>query len=133
MAARNLLGEPLAPCCADPPTGFYRTGSCETGPEDRGAHVIGAQITVDFLEFSRRRGGKDLVTPVPAFGFASLVPGQRRCCSRPRTSGRSIRSPRWSSSDRRSTSSDAVRATAVIAATYRSRRTPSVVYRTVAP
>lgn len=28
MAARNVLGEPLAPCCADPPTGFYRTGLC---------------------------------------------------------------------------------------------------------
>lgn len=78
MAARNVRGEPLAPCCADPPTGFYRTGACETGPEDRGAHVVCAQVTADFLAFSRHRGN-DLVTPVPEVGFAGLVPGQRWC------------------------------------------------------
>ncbi|HSA79747.1 MAG TPA: DUF2237 family protein, partial [Geminicoccaceae bacterium] len=36
---RNVFGEPLAVCCMAPMTGFYRTGCCETGPEDLGAHV----------------------------------------------------------------------------------------------
>src|ERR1700736_2571875 len=36
---RNVLGEPLAECCSNPLTGFYRTGSCETGPEDFGVHT----------------------------------------------------------------------------------------------
>ena len=44
-SAKNVLGEPLQSCCLDPPTGFYRTGSCDTGPEDAGAHVICAQVT----------------------------------------------------------------------------------------
>ncbi len=29
---RNVLGEPLQPCSDDPLTGFFRTGSCLTGP-----------------------------------------------------------------------------------------------------
>ena len=35
-AARNVLGSALRSCSAAPPTGFYRTGCCETGPEDAG-------------------------------------------------------------------------------------------------
>ncbi|HEY4470684.1 MAG TPA: DUF2237 family protein, partial [Stellaceae bacterium] len=38
--ARNVLGEPLAECCTNPLTGFYRTGSCDTGPEDFGVHTV---------------------------------------------------------------------------------------------
>lgn len=76
--ARNVLGEPLAPCGTDPVTGFYRTGCCATGPEDAGAHVVCARVTADFLDFSRRRGN-DLVTPAPALGFPGLKPGDRWC------------------------------------------------------
>lgn len=76
--ACNVLGEPLAPCGTDPVTGFYRTGCCATGPEDAGAHVVCAQVTADFLDFSRRRGN-DLVTPAPALGFPGLKPGDRWC------------------------------------------------------
>ena len=36
---RNVLGGPLATCSASPLTGFYRTGCCDTGPDDPGVHV----------------------------------------------------------------------------------------------
>ncbi len=75
---RNVLQEPLKPCGHDPLTGFYRTGSCETGPEDRGVHVVCARVTAEFLDFSAGRGN-DLVTPRPEFGFAGLEPGDRWC------------------------------------------------------
>jgi uncharacterized protein (DUF2237 family) len=61
-----------------PLTGFYRDGGCNTGPGDAGLHVVCAQITADFLEFSRSRGN-DLVTPVPEHGFPGLKPGDRWC------------------------------------------------------
>jgi hypothetical protein len=59
-------------------TGFYRTGCCETGPEDVGAHVVCAEMTEEFLEFSKARGN-DLSIPAPAFGFPGLRPGDRWC------------------------------------------------------
>jgi uncharacterized protein (DUF2237 family) len=75
---RNVFGEPLAICCSAPLTGFYRTGCCETGPEDLGAHVVCVEVTAEFLEFSNSRGN-DLSTPLPAFGFPGLNPGDRWC------------------------------------------------------
>lgn len=78
IPVRNVLGGPLACCCTSPMTGFYRTGSCETGPQDAGTHVVCARVTPEFLEFSRARGN-DLVTPMPAFGFPGLAPGDKWC------------------------------------------------------
>jgi uncharacterized protein len=75
---RNVLGEPLGACSLSPMTGFFRTGCCETGPEDRGAHVVCAEVTREFLEFSKARGN-DLSTLASAFGFAGLKPGDRWC------------------------------------------------------
>lgn len=75
---RNVLGEPLQPCCERPVTGFYRDGSCRTGPEDLGLHTVCAQMSAEFLAFSRARGN-DLSTPVPAYGFPGLKPGDRWC------------------------------------------------------
>jgi uncharacterized protein len=75
---RNVFGEPLAVCCIAPMTGFYRTGCCETGPEDLGAHVVCVETTAAFLEFSKSRGN-DLSTPLPDFGFPGLKPGDRWC------------------------------------------------------
>ena len=65
-------------CCRDPLTGFMRTGRCETGPGDTGMHVVCAQMTVEFLEFSVSRGN-DLVTPVPEYEFPGLKPGDCWC------------------------------------------------------
>jgi uncharacterized protein (DUF2237 family) len=76
--SRNVLGEPLALCCSDPVTGFYRSGRCDTGAEDFGAHVVCARVTEEFLAFSRTRGN-DLSTPVPEAGFPGLKPGDRWC------------------------------------------------------
>ena len=76
--ARNVLGGPLATCCTAPLTGFYRDGSCHTGPQDVGTHVVCAQVTPEFLEFSVARGN-DLVTPVPQFHFPGLDPGDKWC------------------------------------------------------
>ena len=47
--ARNVLGEPLAECCTKPVTGFYRDGSCNTGPEDVGMHTVCTQVDAAFL------------------------------------------------------------------------------------
>ncbi len=74
--ARNVLGRPLQDCSTDPLTGFYRTGCCETGPEDRGRHVVCAQVTADFLAFSASRGN-DLTRAGP--GLPGLRPGDRWC------------------------------------------------------
>jgi uncharacterized protein (DUF2237 family) len=75
---RNVLGGALQPCSLDPVTGFYRNGCCETGPEDRGLHVVCAQVTEAFLAFSAERGN-DLTTPIPDFRFPGLKPGDRWC------------------------------------------------------
>ena len=77
-SARNVLGGPLAPCCEDPATGFFRDGYCHTGPQDVGFHTICASVTAKFLEFSRQQGN-DLGTPRPEFMFPGLVAGDRWC------------------------------------------------------
>lgn len=50
--AKNVLGGELQTCCVRPMTGFFRRGSCETGPHDYGNHVVCAIMTNDFLEFT---------------------------------------------------------------------------------
>ena len=77
-ASLNVYGERLKPCAFDPMTGFYRDGCCNTGPEDRGRHVICVRITAEFLAFSKSRGN-DLSTPNPQWGFPGLKPGDRWC------------------------------------------------------
>jgi hypothetical protein len=78
MSVRNVLGRELEPCSADPLTGFFRDGCCNTSPEDRGSHTICAVVTAEFLEHQRGIGN-DLTTPLPAYGFPGLVPGDRWC------------------------------------------------------
>jgi len=74
----NVLGGTLEPCSNDPLTGFFRDGCCTTGPEDVGRHTICAVVTPEFLAH-QRAVGNDLSTPVPAFGFPGLQPGDRWC------------------------------------------------------
>lgn len=76
--ARNVLGEPLLPCCTQPMTGFFRNGRCDTDERDVGRHVVCAEMTEAFLAFSKARGN-DLITPVPELGFDGLKPGDRWC------------------------------------------------------
>ncbi len=75
---KNVLDGFLEGCCFDPITGFYRNGACDTGPEDVGLHVVCAQMTAEFLDFSARMGN-DLSTPAPDYGFDGLKPGDRWC------------------------------------------------------
>ena len=79
----NVLGGVLAPCSADPITGFYRTGCCDTGPDDLGSHTVCVVMTAEFLAFSRA-AGNDLSTPRPEFDFPGLQPGDRWCLCAPR-------------------------------------------------
>ena len=73
-----MLGDELDPCGTDPMTGFFRDGCCSTGPEDLGSHTICAVVTAEFLDHQRSIGN-DLSTPVPAFRFPGLQPGDRWC------------------------------------------------------
>ncbi len=76
--ARNVLGSPLETCCTSPMTGFYRDGKCNTGAGDFGAHVVCAQMTEEFLSYTKSQGN-DLSTPAPGFNFPGLKPGDRWC------------------------------------------------------
>lgn len=75
----NLLGTKLKPCSTTTGkmTGFYRTGTCTTGPDDTGTHVVCAVMTDNFLQFTKTQGN-DLITPNPPF-FPGLVAGDRWC------------------------------------------------------
>jgi len=64
-------------------TGFYRDGCCRTGAGDEGVHTVCVEMTAEFLEYSVSRGN-DLVTPVPAYQFPGLRPGDRWCLCAPR-------------------------------------------------
>lgn len=77
-ASRNVLGGSLLACSYSPLTGFYRTGCCETGPDDVGRHIICVRVTEPFLAFSRTVGN-DLLTPRPEYRFAGLKAGDRWC------------------------------------------------------
>ena len=76
--AKNVLGTDLETCCTDPMTGWHRNGKCETGRDDFGRHLVCAQMTAEFLAFSKSRGN-DLSTPNPGFGFPGLKPGDCWC------------------------------------------------------
>lgn len=76
--AKNVFGQPLAACCYQPMTGFFRDGFCHTGPGDVGLHTVCIQATEEFLMFSQHVGN-DLTTPLPEYHFPGLVPGDRWC------------------------------------------------------
>src|SRR5256885_15517963 len=72
--SRNVFGEPLAECCSKPMTGFYRDGSCNTGPEDSGLHTVCTKVDPAFLAFSRAAGNHS-PPPGPEFCFPRPQPG----------------------------------------------------------
>jgi len=77
-ADTNIHGAALATCSRDPLTGYYRDGSCRTGPTDRGVHVVCAQVTDAFLHYSASQGN-NLMMPSPAHRFPGLQDGDRWC------------------------------------------------------
>ncbi|MEG4500514.1 DUF2237 domain-containing protein [Microcoleus sp. F10-C6] len=76
--ATNVLGGKLETCCTSPMTGYYRDGKCNTGGGDFGVHTVCAQLTEEFLQFTKSNGN-DLSTPVPEFNFPGLKPGDCWC------------------------------------------------------
>lgn len=80
---RNVMGGTLVACSADPMTGFFRDGCCNTAPDDIGSHTVCAVMTAEFLAFSKARGN-DLSTAHPESGFPGLKPGDRWCLCAPR-------------------------------------------------
>ncbi len=74
----NIYGEMLAPCSIDPMTGFFRDGCCNTDQLDFGSHTVCAEMTEDFLRYSKSKGN-DLSTPRPEFGFEGLNAGDNWC------------------------------------------------------
>jgi len=74
----NVFDEALLECSAEPLTGFFRDGCCNTNDQDHGSHTVCIEVTQAFLEFSRFRGN-DLSTPAEEFGFPGLIPGDRWC------------------------------------------------------
>ena len=76
--SKNVLSGKLEPCSTDPLTGFYRTGCCDTGPEDAGSHTVCVIVTDELLALSKYLGN-DLSTPRPEYGFKGLKPGDQWC------------------------------------------------------
>ena len=81
MKQINIFDEVIEECCSNPITGYCRDAFCHTDELDRGLHVVCAQITDEFLDFSKSRGN-DLSTPRPEFNFPGLNEGDAWClCS----------------------------------------------------
>jgi uncharacterized protein len=78
VEATNVLGTQLQNCSGQLKAGFYRTGKCQTGPDDAGVHAVCAVVNSEFLEFTKSRGN-DLTTPNPASRFPGLKAGDRWC------------------------------------------------------
>ena len=74
----NIFDQPLELCSLDPVTGYYREGCCTSSDEDTGMHMVCAEMTIDFLNFSLKKGN-DLISAKPAFNFKGLKPGDRWC------------------------------------------------------
>jgi len=73
---KNVLGTKLEICNLNPITGFTRNGCCETISQDIGQHTVCAEVTQEFLQFSKMQGN-DLITPRPE--FKGLKAGDRWC------------------------------------------------------
>lgn len=76
--ALNVFGEKLLPCCFDPMTGYLRDGFCNTLAMDTGTHIVCAEMTEEFLRYTRSQGN-DLTTPIPQWKFPGLKPGDKWC------------------------------------------------------
>ena len=78
MKQINIFDEVIEECCSNPITGYFRDGFCHTDDHDRGLHVVCAQITDEFLDFSK----SCLLytsTPRPEFEFPGLKEGDSWC------------------------------------------------------
>jgi len=75
---KNVLGTPLAACCFEPLTGYFRDGFCNTNADDYGTHTVCAIMSEAFLTYTLSKGN-DLSTPKPQYNFLGLKPGDKWC------------------------------------------------------
>ena len=73
---KNIMGNELELCSEEPMTGYWRDGYCKTNEHDQGSHTVCAEITDEFLEYTKSMGN-DLSTP--RGGFPGLKPGDKWC------------------------------------------------------
>lgn len=75
---RNIYWKPLESCSIDPLTWRFRDWYCRTDENDRGIHVVCAEVTNEFLAYSKNLGN-DLITPNSRSWFPWLKDGDHRC------------------------------------------------------
>jgi hypothetical protein len=76
----SILNEPIKICSLNPVTGYNRDGYCTNTEGDYGTHVVCAQVTDNFLDFTKNQGN-NLITPHN--GFPGLKSGDKWClCAR---------------------------------------------------
>ena len=75
---KNVLGTNLKSCSLQPMTGYFRDGQCRTASDDFGTHILCAQVTSEFLEYSKSQGN-DLTRAIPGSSFKGLQDGDKWC------------------------------------------------------
>lgn len=76
--AKNILNTDLKVCSLNPNTGYFRDGKCNTDENDEGTHTVCAEMTQEFLDFTKEQGN-DLITPSPEYDFPGLKPDDYWC------------------------------------------------------
>ena len=74
-SAQSVLGSPLQSCSSQPVTGFFLDSYCRTDSQDRGVHVVCAEMTEDF-ELHQSKGNDLSTAPAMVCGtqtWRSLV------------------------------------------------------------
>jgi len=72
----NLLQGPLQACSMEPRTGYLRDGFCRPDSLDRGTHLVCAEMTDAFLDFTGAHGNN---LRTPRAGFPGLHAHDRWC------------------------------------------------------
>ena len=72
----NIFGQTLTVCSNDPATGYHRSGYCGSVEGDAGSHVICAEMTDEFLNFTKSKGN-NLISP--SSNFPGLKSGDHWC------------------------------------------------------
>merc|ERR1712004_195312 len=67
----SVLDKPLKMCSTDPMTGYTRDGRCAHVAYDYGTHTVCAEMTQEFLDFTKSVGN-NLSDPNPRYGFPGL-------------------------------------------------------------
>jgi uncharacterized protein (DUF2237 family) len=70
------MNKPIKLCSLNPVTGYKRDGYCTNINGDSGTHVVCAQVTDKFLQFTKKQGN-DLITP--SSSFPGLKSGDKWC------------------------------------------------------